>query len=88
MSILYAALRAKVTNYLTSFFYPDASKTMVDGFCSNFLGSSRICSMVHPMSLKLLCLKEAKLEPFISVLCYSGFLYSRKPKVVVLVPEE
>ena len=69
MSILWEALRAKVTNYLTSIFYPDASKPMVDGFCSNIQGDSRICSMVHPMSLKLLCIKEAKLlEPFISVL--------------------
>ena len=60
MSILWEALRAKVTNYLTSIFYPDASKPMVDGFCSNFQGSSRICSMVHPRSFKLLCQKEAK----------------------------
>ena len=53
-------LRTKVTNSLTSILYPDASKPMVDGFCSNFQGSSRICSMVHPRSFKLLCQKEAK----------------------------
>ena len=34
----------KLQNYLTSIFYPDASKPMVDVFCSNFQGSSRICS--------------------------------------------
>ena len=33
-SIVCEALRAKVTNYLTGNFYPDASKAMVDGFCS------------------------------------------------------
>ena len=49
MSILCEALRAKVTNYLTNNFYPDASKTMVDGFCSNFQESSKRCSiMVNP----------------------------------------
>ena len=31
--------------------------------------------MVHPRSLKLVCRKDAKLEPFIPVLFYTGFLY-------------
>ena len=36
MSILWEALRAKVTNYLTPIFYPDAFKPMVVGFVQNF----------------------------------------------------
>ena len=74
MSILCEALIAKVTNYLILIFHPDASKPMFDRFRSNFQGSSKIYSMVHTRSLKLLCLKEV--EPFISVRCYSGFFYN------------
>ena len=72
------ALKAILTNYLTSILYPEASKPMVDGFGSNFQGISRICSMVHSRILKLLCTKEAKLEPFISFLFYTGCLYKHK----------
>ena len=47
---------------------------MVDGFCSNAQGNPEYVQW----RVKFLCLKEAKLEPFkfISVLCYSRFVYS------------
>ena len=78
MSILCEALRENFTNNLTSIFYPDASKLMVDKFCLDFQGSvMSMCSGSLYRSPKLLCLKEAKLEPFIFVLFYTGFLYSK-----------
>ena len=64
ISMLCKALRSKVTNYMTSNFYLDASKAMVDGFCPKFQESSRICSMKYPSVLKLLCGKET-----VDVLC-------------------
>ena len=78
MSTLCEALRAKVTNYLTLIFYLEASKPMVDGFCSKFQGSSTeyIQWFTLGLKLKFLCMNQAKLEPFISLLLYTGFLYS------------
>ena len=55
--------------------YFDESKCLAGRFCSNFWGDTRISSMVHLGSLKLLCLKETKLEPFISLLYLTEFLY-------------
>ena len=66
MSIFYEAMRAKVTVYMTSLF------TLID---PNFWGDTRIFSMVDLGSLKLRCLKETKLAPFIHLLCLTESLY-------------
>ena len=69
---------SKSWNYLTQISYPDASRAKVDRFCSKLQESSIRCSLVNPSSLKLLCQKNSILEPLISLLCYTGFLYGEK----------
>ena len=42
------------------------------------------CSLVHSRSLKFLCIKDAKSEPFTSVVFHTGFLYGREAVILKL----
>ena len=62
---------------MTSNSYPDASKAMVDGFCSNSQGSSRRCLIVNPSSLKLFCRMETNTNTNL-VLLYHRSIHSER----------